>query len=102
MTDFRLSGKPSQAILFGKLSVSSWEKIRTGARSLGTESGLDLQRAVRASPGPRPAVVFITGRRDLFPEMAAQLGPADDWVGKPWDPSELVARVRLAVVRSRR
>jgi DNA-binding response OmpR family regulator len=69
--------------------------------SLGPESGLDMQRTVRDGGGQAPPVVFITGRRDLFGAMAAQLGPADDWVGKPWDQNELVARVRLAIVRAR-
>ena len=67
--------------------------------SLGAESGLDMQRVVRASGGLAPAVIFITGRRDLFGAMAEQLGPADDWLGKPWDQSELIARVRVAMAR---
>jgi len=69
--------------------------------SLGKESGLDLHRRVSASKR-RPPVVFITGRRDLFADMAALLGPADDWIGKPWDPSELVSRLRLAILRADR
>ena len=68
--------------------------------SLGDGSGLDLHRRIRATDRRRPAVVFVTARRDLFSQMAAQLGPADDWVGKPWDSAELVARVRLAASRA--
>jgi CHAT domain-containing protein/Tfp pilus assembly protein PilF len=45
MTDFRLSGKPGQATFYGKLSVSVWEKIRTGARAIGEESGKSFIRA---------------------------------------------------------
>jgi CHAT domain-containing protein/Flp pilus assembly protein TadD len=45
MTDFRLSGKPSQATFYGKLSVAVWERIRTGARALGEESGKSFMRA---------------------------------------------------------
>ena len=45
MTDFRLSGKASQAIFYGKLSVSAWERIRTGVRALGEESGKSFIRA---------------------------------------------------------
>jgi two-component system OmpR family response regulator len=70
--------------------------------SLGAESGLDMQRLVRGMGRVAPAVVFITGRRDLFGAMAEQLGPADDWLGKPWDPSELAARVRVAMARAAR
>jgi CHAT domain-containing protein/Tfp pilus assembly protein PilF len=45
MTDFRLSGKPAQATFYGKLSVSVWEKIRTGARAIGEDSGKSFIRA---------------------------------------------------------
>ena len=66
--------------------------------TLGSESGLDVQHALDTAPD-RPAVIFVTGRRDRFPQMATQLGPADDWVMKPWDTRELLSRVELAIYR---
>jgi CHAT domain-containing protein/Tfp pilus assembly protein PilF len=45
MSDFRLSGKASSAIFYGKLSVSAWERIRTGVRALGEVSGKSFIRA---------------------------------------------------------
>lgn len=68
--------------------------------NLGSESGLDLQRALRDSVERPPAVIFMTSRRDVFTEIVPQLGPADDWIIKPWDPAELLARVRLAAKRA--
>ena len=68
--------------------------------NLPTRSGLDVQRALRAR-SDRPAVVFVTSRRDVFAPMVDQLGPADDWILKPWDTAELVARVRVAARRAR-
>jgi two-component system KDP operon response regulator KdpE len=68
--------------------------------ALGAESGIELQRLLRAAHPRRPAVVFITGRRDLFGDLAQELGPADDWVTKPWDAAELTSRVRLAIRRA--
>lgn len=68
--------------------------------NLGAESGLELQRVLRSVADRVPAVVFITSRRDIFPGLVPQLGPADDWIIKPWDPAELLARVRLAVKRA--
>lgn len=68
--------------------------------NLGTESGLEVQKALRAMLDRTPAVVFMTSRRDVFPAMVPQLGPADDWIIKPWDPAELLARVRLAAKRA--
>lgn len=67
--------------------------------NLGAESGLELQRALRAKAERVPAVIFMTSRRDVFPSIVPQLGPADDWIIKPWDPAELLARVRLAAKR---
>ena len=67
---------------------------------LGAESGLDVLRALRAPAEQEPAVVFMTSRRDIFPAIVTALGPADDWIIKPWDPAELVARVRLAAKRA--
>jgi len=67
---------------------------------LGHESGLDVLRQLRSADPRRPAVVMVTARRDLFPEISTELGTADDWVTKPWDAEELVARVYLAKRRS--
>jgi DNA-binding response OmpR family regulator len=67
--------------------------------ALGTESGLDLHRAIRAAHGGLPAVIFTTSHRDVFGTMLEQLGPLDDWIIKPWDRAEFVARVALAARR---
>ena len=66
---------------------------------VGSESGLTLHADLRSKDPLVPAVVFITGRRDLFQQIVAVAGRSDDWIIKPWDPAELVARVRLALWR---
>ena len=66
---------------------------------VGSESGLALHAELRRDHPLIPAVVFITGRRDLFQELGAVAGRSDDWIIKPWDPAELVARVRLVLRR---
>jgi two-component system, OmpR family, response regulator len=63
---------------------------------LGAESGLDVHRALRKKHARMPAVIFSTSRRDLFPTMLQQIGPLDDWIIKPWDAAEFLARVELA------
>jgi len=68
--------------------------------NLERESGLDLLRALRRTNPRRPAVVLMTGSRNLFGEISTEIGTADDWVTKPWDPQELVARLYLAKRRS--
>lgn len=66
---------------------------------VGSESGLALHAELRRDHPLIPAVVFITGRRDLFQQLAAVAGRSDDWIIKPWDPAELIARVRLVLRR---
>ena len=66
---------------------------------VGSESGLALHAELRRDDPLIPAVVFITGRRDLFQQLGEGSGRSDDWIIKPWDPAELVARVRLVLRR---
>ena len=66
---------------------------------LGTASGLDIHRALRKAHARLPAVIFTTSHRDLFVTMYEQMGPLDDWIIKPWDNAEFIARVRLAMRR---
>jgi DNA-binding response OmpR family regulator len=66
---------------------------------LGTGSGLDVHLILRKIHARMPAVIFTTSRRDLFGAILEQIGPLDDWIIKPWDPAELVARASLAASR---
>jgi len=66
---------------------------------LGAGSGLDVHRALRQTDARMPAVIFTTSHRDVFPKMLEQMGPLDDWIIKPWDSAEFVARVSLAARR---
>ena len=66
---------------------------------VGGESGLVLHAELRREDPLVPAVVFVTGRRDLFHQLSAVVGRSDDWIIKPWDPAELMARVRLVLRR---
>lgn len=66
---------------------------------VGSESGLALHAELRRDDPLVPAVVFITGRRDLFQQLSAVAGRSDDWIIKPWDPAELLARVQLVLRR---
>ena len=70
--------------------------------SLGDESGFDLHAALRAAGETDPAIIFVTSRRDQFFHTLPVLGPSDDWIIKPWDPAELIARVHLALRRTQR
>src|SRR5207302_6543856 len=52
---------------------------------LGHESGLAVLRDLRTANPRRPAVVMVTSRRDLFPEISTELGTADGWVAEAVD-----------------
>lgn len=54
MTDYRLLAKPRQAILYGKLSIAAWEKIR------GSTKALD--------PASRKS--FVQSQADIYRELA--------------------------------
>jgi DNA-binding response OmpR family regulator len=69
--------------------------------TLGTASGLRMLHAIRSEDPVRPPVVVMTSRRDLFAEISTEAGPADDWIIKPWDANELIARLFLAIRRAR-
>jgi DNA-binding response OmpR family regulator len=64
--------------------------------SLPDGDGLDWLRQVRRSGSVKP--VLIMTARDALPERVA--GLADDYVVKPFEPEELLARMRVALRRS--
>ena len=67
--------------------------------ALGAGTGLDVHRALREAHARLPAVIFTTSRRNVFATMLEQLGPLDDWIIKPWDSAEFIARVSLVSTR---
>ena len=65
--------------------------------------GLDLFRALRALPGNAAAtpVLMLTARGDPTDRVVGLELGADDYVTKPFEPRELVARIRSILRRSR-
>jgi DNA-binding response OmpR family regulator len=66
-------------------------------------NGLDLCRALRAYP-PTAAlpIIMVTARGDEGDRIAGLDIGADDYVAKPFSPSELIARIRALLRRSAR
>ncbi|QRG08092.1 response regulator transcription factor [Xanthobacter dioxanivorans] len=61
-------------------------------------SGLDLCRGLQA--GPRTPVILLTAlKEDVDRIIGLEIG-ADDYLGKPFNPRELVARIRAVLRRS--
>jgi two-component system OmpR family response regulator len=68
---------------------------------LGAASGYQVCRDLRERFGEQLPIIFLSGTRtDSSDRVAGLLLGADDYVTKPFDPEELLARVRRAVARS--
>ncbi|MEX1171545.1 MAG: response regulator transcription factor [Chloroflexota bacterium] len=65
---------------------------------LPRRSGFDVLRQLRAE-GSRAAVIMLTARDDLVDRVAGLEIGADDYVTKPFEPRELVARVGAVLRR---
>ena len=64
-------------------------------------TGFDVLRSLRADGGPAPAVILLTARDDVIDRVAGLELGADDYVTKPFEPRELVARVGAVLRRAR-
>jgi diguanylate cyclase (GGDEF)-like protein len=65
-------------------------------------SGWDALRVVRTTPEWRDLpVLLVTGRTDVDARVAAFEAGADDYIAKPLVPEELLARVRVRLLRRR-
>jgi DNA-binding response OmpR family regulator len=62
-------------------------------------SGFDVLRELRTA-GRRTAVILLTARDDVIDRVAGLEIGADDYVTKPFEPRELVARVGAVLRRS--
>ena len=68
---------------------------------LGETSGYQICRDLRDRFGEGLPIIFVSGSRtDTYDRIAGLLLGADDYIEKPFDPEELVARLRRAVARS--
>lgn len=66
-------------------------------------NGLDFCRHVRAMEGPvhsTPVIFLTTTKDESYKVLGLELG-GDDYITKPFNPAELVARVRALLRRSR-
>lgn len=62
-------------------------------------SGLDLCRHLRAGPVQVPVILVTALKEDVDRIIGLEIG-ADDYIGKPFNPRELVARMRAVLRRS--
>jgi DNA-binding NarL/FixJ family response regulator len=101
-----------QRVGYQTSEASSGEDALTAARAerpscvlldvlLPGVTGYEVCRELRDEHGDTLAIIFVTGERtDPGDRVAGLLLGADDYVVKPFDPDELLARVRRMIVRS--
>jgi two-component system, OmpR family, response regulator ResD len=63
--------------------------------------GLEVMRRVRGRPGDNTAIILLTARGEESDRLVGLRAGADDYVVKPFSPSELVARVEAVLRRTR-
>ena len=64
-------------------------------------SGYELCRSLRDRFGEALPIIFVSGARtDPLDSVAGLMLGADDYIVKPFEPGELIARVRRALTRS--
>jgi len=64
------------------------------------ESGLDLIQALRREQAPDLPVLLLTARGEPEDRIAGFEAGADDYLGKPFEPRELVLRIRALLRRA--
>ncbi len=66
-------------------------------------SGLDICRSVRSTPRTADVpIIMVTARAEASERIAGLETGADDYIGKPFSPAELVARVKALLRRTAR
>lgn len=68
---------------------------------LGDADGLALCRQIRAVSHDDPAIIMVTGRGDPADRIIGLEVGADDYLPKPFEPRELLARMRAVLRRMR-
>jgi two-component system alkaline phosphatase synthesis response regulator PhoP len=62
--------------------------------------GYEVTKRLRSGAGPTPAIVMLTARDDAVDKVVGLELGADDYITKPFNPRELVARVRAVLRRA--
>jgi two-component system response regulator QseB/two-component system response regulator TctD len=85
----------------GRLALASAEyDLLLLDLGLPDEDGLDVLRGIRRSAQPLP-ILILTARGAVDERIAGLDAGADDYLVKPFDPSELEARIRAQLRRTR-
>jgi DNA-binding response OmpR family regulator len=96
MVDFAHSAREAEHVLAG----AAFDLLVLDVQLPG-EDGVSLCRRLIREQGLRTPVLFLTARGGLDAKLAGFAAGALDYVVKPFEPAELLARVRAITQRSR-
>lgn len=91
-----VSGAASGAAMHAQFRAKAFDLILLDL-GLPDENGIVLLRKIRAMSGP--PVIILTGSRDQETVLAALELGAEDYITKPFDPREVLLRVKTALRR---
>ena len=96
---FRVTRAASAAEAREKLRAMEFDLMVLDVMMPG-ESGLDLAGSLRAERAPSMPILLLTARDTPEDVLAGFEAGADDYLGKPFDPRVLVARLRAMLRRA--
>jgi len=103
-TSLQLDGFRTSSFGNGASFLSVLDKIKPDVclvdLGLSDQDGMELMDTIISSTGA--ATIIISGRSDAEEKIAALKLGADDYVEKPFEPNEVVARVHAVLRRTRR
>ncbi len=99
------AGYDSHAVSTGEEAIAFASRQRPAAVILDAilpgATGYEICRELRDEHGERLPIVFVSGKRtEPADRVAGLLLGADDYILKPFDPDELLVRVRRLIARS--
>src|SRR6202049_2155038 len=97
-TGFRVTGAADAAEARAQLASFAFDLIVLDVMMPG-ESGLVLTRALRERPAPRIPVLLLTAMGEPEDRVNGLEQGADDYLAKPFEPRELVLRIRNILQR---
>jgi DNA-binding NarL/FixJ family response regulator len=96
------AGFATREVSTGAAAISSVREERPAAVLLDVilpgATGYEICRELKDEHGPELPIVFVTGaRKEAADKVAGILVGGDDYIVKPFDPDELIARVRRLI-----